>query len=405
MSATNVRNVSPAVHFLAGGISGLSSCMVVQPFDLVKTRLQQTQARALASHRKSPQGNRQSVLYYTVRKVVRDNGVSGLWRGTWPTVLRNSPGSAAYFAILNQFKQAMAKVEHYLGVHPSQRITQAASYDASRSPNAQKVVLSNTGNLIAGSSARALVGFMLMPVTVIKVRFESDLYRYNSLYAACRHIYAQESIRGFFAGYIPTLLRDAPYAGLYIAIYEQFKLSIPTLLRNSANLQLPAPVTGMTAGMFAGVIATCLTQPFDMIKTRMQLKPDLYTSTLQSAKRIFRDDGIRGYFRGAGLRIMRKAISTSISWTVYEEIVRWDLWHMGDSKEHLDLLTITRDIIHDLPATSHKPLLLGCFCGLTVVFLAILWPLERIAEYEHQSTSECSYRTSAREHLRRRGSF
>ncbi|KAJ1660909.1 hypothetical protein IWQ61_000213 [Dispira simplex] len=373
MSATNVRNVSPAVHFLAGGISGLSSCVVVQPFDLIKTRLQQTQARTLASHRKSPLGNRQSVLYYTVHKVVRDNGISGLWRGTWPTVLRNSPGSAAYFAILNQFKQAVAKAELYLRIHPSQRITQAADYDASRSPNAQKVVLSNAGNLIAGSSARALVGFMLMPVTVIKVRFESDLYRYNGLYAACRHIYAQEGIRGFFAGYFPTLLRDAPYAGLYIAIYEQFKLTIPTFLRSSANLQLPVPLTGMTAGMLAGVIATCLTQPFDMIKTRMQLKPDLYTSLLQSAKKIF------------------QLVLVSFG--------------VGYLTRHLDLLTITRDIIHDLPATSHKPLLLGCFCGLTVVFLVILWPLERIAEYEHQSTSECSYRTSAREHLRRRGSF
>ncbi|RKP40078.1 mitochondrial carrier domain-containing protein [Dimargaris cristalligena] len=280
MSATNAQNVSPIVHFLAGGVSGFTSCVIVQP-----------------------------ALYTTVRKVVSTNGVLGLWRGTWPTVIRNAPGSAAYFAMLNQFKQVLAKAEAYIGVHPSDR----------------KVVLSNTSNLIAGSSARALVGFILMPITVIKVRYESNFYNYNSLYSATKNIIAQDGYRGFFSGYIPTVLRDAPYAGLYIAVYEQFKLQIPMLLDSYFSLRLPVPATGMAAGMLAGISATLITQPFDMIKTRMQLKPDLYRTMWQAARVIVKDEGFYGFFRGAALRVARKAISTSISWTVYEELLRWDM--------------------------------------------------------------------------------
>ncbi|KAJ1990539.1 hypothetical protein H4R33_001682 [Dimargaris cristalligena] len=296
MSATNAQNVSPIVHFLAGGVSGFTSCVIVQPFDLLKTRLQQEQGPSFTNHIKN----------------VR------------PTQT-NAPGSAAYFAMLNQFKQVLAKAEAYIGVHPSDRVTEAAARDSSLPAGSQKVVLSNTSNLIAGSSARALVGFILMPITVIKVRYESNFYNYNSLYSATKNIIAQDGYRGFFSGYIPTVLRDAPYAGLYIAVYEQFKLQIPMLLDSYFSLRLPVPATGMAAGMLAGISATLITQPFDMIKTRMQLKPDLYRTMWQAARVIVKDEGFYGFFRGAALRVARKAISTSISWTVYEELLRWDM--------------------------------------------------------------------------------
>ncbi|KAL1925728.1 uncharacterized protein VTP21DRAFT_611 [Calcarisporiella thermophila] len=42
---------------------------------------------------------------------------------------------------------------------------------------------------------------------------------------------------------------------------------------------------------------------------------------------------------------------------------------------------------------------------LTIVFFLILLPLERIADYEARQNNKYTYRTSAREHLQRRGSF
>ncbi|KAJ1976309.1 hypothetical protein H4R34_004029 [Dimargaris verticillata] len=302
MSATNVRDIPPTAHFLAGGAAGLTSCLIVQPFDLVKTRLQQNQTPKLSSALARPHLDK-----------------------------RNMPGSAAYFATLNQFKQVLASVEQYFDIHPGSRTLAAASHDRSKPQGTHKVVLSNTGNLIAGSSARALIGLALMPITVIKVRYESNLYTYRSILDACRGIMAKDKFRGFFTGYIPTMLRDAPYAGLYIAFYEQFKLQIPDLLRKSMGVQLPVPVTGIGAGLLAGVTATLLTQPFDMVKTRMQLKPETYQTAWQSARLIVKNDGPLGFFRGAALRVARKAVSTSISWTIYEELIRWDLQRITQS--------------------------------------------------------------------------
>ena len=60
-----------------------------------------------------------------------------------------------------------------------------------------------------------------MPVTVIKVRYESDLYNYKSISSASRSIFAQEGLKGFFSGFGATAVRDAPYAGLYGNEYHE----------------------------------------------------------------------------------------------------------------------------------------------------------------------------------------
>jgi hypothetical protein len=65
-----------------------------------------------------------------------------------------------------------------------------------------------------------------MPISVIKVRFESNLYNYRSLAEASRDILQREGARGFFAGFGATALRDAPYAGIHLALYESTKALI-----------------------------------------------------------------------------------------------------------------------------------------------------------------------------------
>lgn len=85
-------------------------------------------------------------------------------------------------------------------------------------------MLPNTvlGNLTAGATARSSVGLILMPMTVIKTRMESSIYKTSSgIPAAMRDIVATQGFRGLFAGFWPTTLRDAPTAGLFLVAYEQ----------------------------------------------------------------------------------------------------------------------------------------------------------------------------------------
>ncbi|KAJ1925172.1 hypothetical protein IWQ60_004732 [Tieghemiomyces parasiticus] len=78
---------------------------------------------------------------------------------------------------------------------------------------------------------------------------------------------------------------------------------------------------------------------------------------------------------------------------------------VGYFTRHFDLITFTRDFVEALPDTAHKSLLMLCLLGICLVFLAIVIPLERIAEFEHGSSLDYHHHSSAREQLKRRGSF
>jgi solute carrier family 25 protein 38 len=76
------------------------------------------------------------------------------------------------------------------------------------------------------------------------------------------------------------------------------------------------------SGVAAAGLGTTLTNPFDAIKTRLQLMPAKYGNMVKAAKVMLREDGTRAFFDGLGIRIARKAVSSALAWTVYEELIR-----------------------------------------------------------------------------------
>lgn len=214
----------------------------------------------------------------------------------------------------------------------------AAASNSSNSSALPK--LGNVANLASGALARVAAGFIMNPVTVLKVRYESSYYAYTSLAGAAKHIVASEGLRGFFAGFGATAVRDAPYAGLYVLVYEQAKARLGAL-KHAAILEenggvavlgagggtatataTSAASTNFVSGVVAAVSATTITNPFDAIKTRLQLMPAKYGNMVQAAGMMLREEGVRSMFDGLSLRIGRKALSSALAWTVYEELIR-----------------------------------------------------------------------------------
>ncbi|RIA95142.1 mitochondrial carrier domain-containing protein [Glomus cerebriforme] len=298
----STKKKDPLVHLTAGGISGLASCVLLQPFDLVKTRLQQQQQQLLLKNNDGKSKSLNSTILRTVKNIIENESISGLWKGTVPTILRNVPGSALYFFTLSEIRQLLSKHQKV----KSQNFS-----------NSSLPVLSNRDNLIAGMVARGSIGLIMMPITVIKVRYESNLYNYKSIWSAFTSILKHEGIKGLFYGYGATAIRDSPYAGLYLLFYERWKL----LITNSTAIA--SPIIHMTSAAIAGFSATTITHPFDMLKTRMQLKPQTYPNIWLGSLKILKEEGFIGFFNGLTLRLGRKTTQAVINWTIYEALVTW----------------------------------------------------------------------------------
>ncbi|NWS15187.1 S2538 protein, partial [Pachyramphus minor] len=285
-----VETLAVAMHpvlkaFVCGSISGTCSTLLFQPLDLLKTRLQTLQPAVNGSGRAG--------MVRLLFRVVRTESILGLWKGVSPSFARCIPGVGIYFSTLYMMKQ---------------------KFLVDRSPTALESVF-------LGATARAVSGICMLPVTVVKTRYESGRFGYGSVYGALKNIYQTEGARGMFSGLTATLLRDAPFSGIYLMFYTQTK---KLTLQGKDEYQLDPvlmPLLNFGCGIFAGILASLATQPADVIKTHMQLTPQKYHRTSQAIAFIYKDFGLVGFFRGGVPRALRRTLMAAMAWTVYEQMM------------------------------------------------------------------------------------
>ncbi|KAF8075889.1 solute carrier family 25 member 38 [Lyophyllum atratum] len=288
-------------QLLSGALSGLATTVCLQPFDLLKTRMQQGDGKLRLQR---------NVILGTARDVLAKDGVAGLWRGTAASLIRNVPGVAMYMTSLTQLRTLMATSPYF-------QMFRAQTHNTKNS--SVLPTLTNGGNLLAGATTRVSVGFFLNPFSVLKARYESNMYAYQSLPSALISITRQgpsELLRGFMA----SSLRDAPYAGIFLVCYEGIKRKTYSIVPTTTNGHAAA-IHSISAAS-AGAIATLATHPFDVIKTKIQVRSeDRYHGLFRTIRTIWQQRGIVGYFDGASLRLSRKVLSSAIGWAVYEGLL------------------------------------------------------------------------------------
>jgi len=286
--------------FLAGSFSGTCSTVLFQPLDLVKTRIQNHQ-NTQAQNVSSETCNQKPGMFQIARQVLATERLPGLWRGIMPSITRTVPGVGLYFGSLHWLKSGLG------GENPSP---------------IQAVCL--------GMTARTIAATAMIPITVIKTRFESGQYNYTRMSTALIQIYKYEGIRGLTCGLLPTIVRDAPYSGLYLMFYTQLKQNAIPKCRNLLGLSNNfenskgsiQAATYFTCGMAAGFLASLVTHPADVIKTKMQIQPEVYRSIVHASRIVLANSGPRGFMVGFAPRMLRRALMSALAWTIYEEIMR-----------------------------------------------------------------------------------
>jgi solute carrier family 25, member 38 len=311
-SGTSNKMNFPIINLCAGVTSGCISTLLLQPFDVLKTRLI------------SPNESQRSMFRLT-KTIVKNDGIISLWRGTQPALIRITTGAAAYFTIQsyliqlqlnNREKQIKKKIEfdsNYNSHSRSQIIN-------SKSPEK----LSSIDYMVIGGVSRAAAVTLCCPLSVIKTRREgqskftasnnantTDQFKTSS-YSASQEakisitnelstVYRLHGLRGLYAALLPSIAKDAPYHAIYLATYTKCKQMLTNFeCKYNQNNQIQyesnrakesakpnqkdtakwhigtGAAIQFTSGLFAASGATILFQPAEVIKTRMQL------ATLQS---------------------------------------------------------------------------------------------------------------------------
>jgi len=279
--------------FVSGASSGIITCVVFQPMDLVKTRLQMTSSMTSSLLINNGGVLQRNCIVSTITNVIRSESYRGLWNGLRPSLYRTVPGVGMYFTTLNLMKNNLC------------------------TPGTSPTLLQN---MAFGFTARSFVGTVMLPIAVIKTRYESGRFHYRTVSAALSDIWRKEGVRGLFSGWGATIARDAPYSGLYFMLYSKQKEMMTSYYRNGRALGV---WDNFACGLSSGVMACLITQPADVIKTQMQLHPGRHHSNLGCVVAIVKGEcGVGGLVRGFVPRTLRKSLISAFSWTLFEQIMK-----------------------------------------------------------------------------------
>jgi Mitochondrial carrier protein len=157
-----------------------------------------------------------------------------------------------------------------------------------------------------------------------RCRFQATLpgdpLPYRSTLGGLFEIAKKQGISGWYKGWEVTSARAAFLTSAQLGSYDTIKNNILIkLVGMEDGLQLH-----FAASMTAGIITTTAANPLDVIKTRyMSDKQGKYTSPVHCLVTTFREEGVRGFFRGWMPAYWRLGPHTVLSFMLMEHVRKY----------------------------------------------------------------------------------
>lgn len=307
---------------LAGALAAFTVDILIYPLDTLKTRFQ---SKSYASRYLHSSGS-----------INRPALFRGLYQGIASVVIATLPSSGAFFLTYESAKYALTS-------------------NASPLPTP-----------IAHSAASAIAELVscaiLTPAEVIKQNAQmasspSSSSRSSGSGKTARASPTVETLRRFrtqpsklFRGYFALAARNLPFTALQFPMFEWLREQVTESRKSKGTwkgtLTERAVVTGVSAGL-AGSVAAVITTPVDVVKTRVMLaagesdsketkkgggdvvkdaagkpvnaaKSTKGSSEIAIVKEVWKEGGIRGLFRGGGIRAVWTMAGSGLYLGVYD---------------------------------------------------------------------------------------
>eukprot|EP00897_Mesotaenium_endlicherianum_P007588 jgi/Mesen1/6858/ME000351S05974 len=279
--------------------------MAMFPVDTVKTRLQM-----LGS---TPAGSLAAAAPATVRHVIADilkrEGPLGLYRGIGAMGLGAGPAHAIYFAVYELAKEELGG--NAGGFRPAAHAT-------------------------AGALATLASDAVFTPMDVVKQRLQLRRSPYRGVWDCCHRVLHEEGVRAFFTSYKTTVIMNVPFTAVHFATYEAAKQALHNLAPppgggggnggagGGGEEEEEGLLTHVAAGGAAGALASAVTNPLDVVKTRLQCQgvcgAKRYTSgsVVAAMRDIVQQEGAGALLRGLRPRVLFHTPAAAICWSTYE---------------------------------------------------------------------------------------
>jgi solute carrier family 25 thiamine pyrophosphate transporter 19 len=276
---------------------------VIAPLDVIKIRLQ-LQIHSLSDPLsvRNVEGPVYKGTSGTLKQILREEGLTGLWKGNIPAELMYLTYGSAQFS-------AYTYISHWLETIPP-----------------PYTLPSSVTNFISGATAGAAATTATYPLDLLRTRFAAQGADrvYTSIAAAVKNIAQHEGPKGFFRGLGAGVSQIVPYMGLFFASYESLKP-----ITASSPIPLPLGSSDAVAGVIASVLSKTAVYPLDTTRKRLQVQGPMreryvhrniptYTGVVSTIAHIWKHEGRRGLYRGLTVSLLKAAPASAVTMWTYE---------------------------------------------------------------------------------------
>ena len=292
-----MRNI--CVASIVGGIS----VFLLHPIDLIKTRLMNQRKGSTYIYRGAID---------CIQQVIRNEGFLSLFRGVQPHVL----GVAVERSIKLQVHHLMQQAFHAL--------------EDEKLDNRKPSLLLEA---LAGGCAGACQLLVTNPMEITSIRLQMHgetarlLKERGSVFPSPSTMLGVVKDLGFpgvYRGASACLIRDVPFSAIFFPSYVACK---EVLVQHNANFTGKATAADIFyAGTIAGIPASLLTTPADVVKCRLQsiTRPGetSYSGIRDCVTKMYLNEGIPAFFQGSLMRVLRIAPQFGLSLLLYENLTK-----------------------------------------------------------------------------------
>ncbi|XP_071869596.1 mitochondrial glutamate carrier 1 isoform X1 [Bombus fervidus] len=279
-----------------GGIAGIIGVSVVFPLDLVKTRLQNQVI--------GPNGERMyKSMFDCFKKTYNAEGYFGMYKGSGVNILLITPEKAIKLTANDTFR-------YYLSTGPGQKLPLEREMLAGGLAGACQIIVTTPMELLkiqmqdAGRVAAAAKEAGKVVPKVSALSLTKDLLR-------------KRGILGLYQGTGATALRDVTFSVIYFPLFARLN-DVGPKREDGSSVFWCSFLSGCTAGS----IAALSVNPFDVVKTRLQVikkapGEPTYDGVLDCITKTLKNEGPTAFFKGGACRMIVIAPLFGIAQTVY----------------------------------------------------------------------------------------
>lgn len=310
------------VHFVAGGVGGMTGAVLTCPLDVVKTRLQSDDYHKL--YNKTPKsrnpviqaGQHFKETCSVLRQLYVNEGTRALFRGLGPNLVGVIPARSINFFTYGSTKEFLS----------------------SNFNNGQEATWIHWA---AGINAGIVTSTATNPIWLIKTRLQLDKTKgkhYKNSWDCLKYILKNEGPLSLYKGLSASYLGGIE-STLQWVLYEQMKSFINKRALASAQRDGGSSTKSTKQQVFewsarsgaagaAKFIASLITYPHEVVRTRLRQAPlestgkPKYTGLVQCFRLVIKEEGLASMYGGLTPHLLRTVPNSIIMFGTWELVVR-----------------------------------------------------------------------------------